>query len=85
MLGPAADGGWWVLALADPRAAAGLAGVPMSRPDTFARTHAALRAAGQRVTVGRELSDVDTVTDAEQVARSLSGGHFLRVWRELSR
>ena len=34
------DGGWWVLALSDPSAAAALAGVPMSQPDTFARTRA---------------------------------------------
>jgi glycosyltransferase A (GT-A) superfamily protein (DUF2064 family) len=84
VLGPAMDGGWWVLGLADSRAAAGLAGVPMSRPDTFARTRQALLASGQRVTVGRRLGDVDTVSDAEQVAGTLSGGHFLRVWQELS-
>ena len=42
VLGPAADGGWWVLGSTGPAAAAGLAGVPMSRPDTCRRTRDAL-------------------------------------------
>jgi glycosyltransferase A (GT-A) superfamily protein (DUF2064 family) len=81
VLGPAADGGWWVLALSDASAAAVLADVPMSRPDTFASTRAALIAAGQTVRVGRELTDVDTVDEAASVAGSLTGGHFLRAWQ----
>jgi glycosyltransferase A (GT-A) superfamily protein (DUF2064 family) len=83
VLGPAPDGGWWVLALRDPAAATGLAGVPMSRPDTFARTRSALAAAGLRVRLARELSDVDTVGDAERVGGMLRGGHFLEAWREV--
>ena len=71
MLGPADDGGWWVLALSDPSAAAALCDVPMSQPDTFVRTHAALTAAGQTVRVGHALTDVDTVADAALVAGSL--------------
>jgi glycosyltransferase A (GT-A) superfamily protein (DUF2064 family) len=85
VLGPAADGGWWVLALEDPTAAAGLAGVPMSRPDTCARTRDALVAAGQTVVTAPTLRDVDTVADAEAVAGALDGGHFRRAWREASR
>jgi uncharacterized protein len=84
VLGPAADGGWWVLALSDPAAAACLAGVPMSRPDTFAATRAALTAAGQTVRVVHELTDVDTIQEADRVAGSLTGGHFLRAWRAVS-
>ena len=84
VLGPATDGGWWVLALSDPHAAAGLAGVPMSRPDTFARTRDALTAAGQTVRVGRELTDVDTAEQAAYVAGSLTGGHFRRAWGEVA-
>jgi glycosyltransferase A (GT-A) superfamily protein (DUF2064 family) len=84
VLGPAADGGWWVLALDDPAAAAGLGAVPMSRSDTFERTRAALAAAGQRVRLARELTDVDTATEANEVARTLSTGHFLRAWREVA-
>jgi glycosyltransferase A (GT-A) superfamily protein (DUF2064 family) len=84
VLGPAADGGWWVLALRDPGAAAGLADVPMSRSDTFDRTKGALTAAGQDVRTARALTDVDTVADAARVADSLTGGHFLHIWREVT-
>ena len=84
VLGPAVDGGWWVLALSDPSAAAVLADVPMSRPDTFASTRAALVAAGQTVRVGHELTDVDTVEEAASVADSLTQGHFLRAWRAVT-
>jgi rSAM/selenodomain-associated transferase 1 len=84
VLGPAADGGWWVLALRDASAAAVLAGVPMSRPDTFDSTCRALVAAGQSVRVGHELMDVDTVDAAAQVAGGLSRGHFLRAWRAVT-
>jgi rSAM/selenodomain-associated transferase 1 len=84
VLGPATDGGWWVLALSDPSAAAVLAGVPMSRPDTFAATRAALVAVGQTVRVGHELTDVDTADEAATVAGSLAGGHFLRAWQSVT-
>ncbi|MFZ2015727.1 MAG: DUF2064 domain-containing protein, partial [Nocardioides sp.] len=80
VLGPATDGGWWVLALSDASAAAALADVPMSRPDTFDATRRALVAAGQTVRLGHELTDVDTVDEAAKVAGSLTGGHFLRAW-----
>ena len=83
VLGPAPDGGWWVLALRDPAAATGLAGVPMSRADTFERTRGALTAAGLRVRPARELCDVDTVRDAELLAGTLRGGRFLEAWREV--
>jgi uncharacterized protein len=84
VLGPAADGGWWVLALSDPSAAAVLADVPMSRPDTFAATSEALVSAGQTVRVVHELIDVDTGDEAARVAGSLTGGHFLQTWRAVS-
>jgi uncharacterized protein len=85
VLGPAEDGGWWVLALQDPAAAAGLADVPMSRPDTYRSTRTALERAGLRVHPARMLRDVDTAVDAEAVASGVAGGHFLRTWREVSR
>jgi glycosyltransferase A (GT-A) superfamily protein (DUF2064 family) len=73
VLGPACDGGWWALGVHDPRQARVLAGVPMSTRDTGALTLRALRAAGLRVTLLPELSDVDTMEDAERVAEAIPG------------
>jgi glycosyltransferase A (GT-A) superfamily protein (DUF2064 family) len=80
VLGPALDGGWWVLALRDPRAAAPLSEVAMSTPRTCADTREALRAAGLRVGGTTQLRDVDTVADGDAVAAAAPGGHFARSW-----
>jgi glycosyltransferase A (GT-A) superfamily protein (DUF2064 family) len=84
VLGPATDGGWWVLALCDAGAAAALVDVPMSRADTCARTREALVAAGQTVRLAAELTDVDEVMDARLVAAGLTRGHFVRAWSEVT-
>ncbi|WP_139984053.1 TIGR04282 family arsenosugar biosynthesis glycosyltransferase [Nocardioides litoris] len=80
VLGPADDGGWWVLALRDPAAADCLRGVPMSTDGTYDATRAALVAAGLDVGAAVELSDVDTVDDADRVARSAPATRFGRGW-----
>jgi uncharacterized protein len=67
VLGLAADGGWWVLGVRDPAMARCLCSVPMSQPDTGARTLNALRGAGFRVGLVAELADVDTIGDIEAV------------------
>lgn len=76
VLGPARDGGWWALGLHDPRHADVLCRVPMSTPDTGALTLRALRDAGLRVAPLPELSDVDTMADADRVAEEVPGSRF---------
>jgi len=80
VLGPAEDGGWWVLALRDPAAAAVLAQVPMSTPTTCADTCAALAAAGLDVGTTATLRDVDETPDADAVARLAPGSRFAAAW-----
>ena len=80
-LGPAGDGGWWLLGRCDPHLAEVLAGVPMSTPRTGADTHAAIVAAGHRVAVTGRLDDVDDATDAARVARLAPRTHFAAAWR----
>jgi uncharacterized protein len=72
VLGLAADGGWWALGLRDPQQAAVLRAVPMSTPDTGRLTAAALHGLGLRVAALPQLRDVDTATDARQVAAGLA-------------
>jgi glycosyltransferase A (GT-A) superfamily protein (DUF2064 family) len=76
VLGPAEDGGWWALGLRDPRQARALSEVPMSRDDTGELTLRALAANGLKVRPLTVLSDVDTMTDADRVAKLKPGGRF---------
>jgi uncharacterized protein len=68
VLGPAADGGWWLLGLAEPQLAKVLVDVPMSLPTTGERTLVALESAGAKVALANRLRDVDTWSDAREVA-----------------
>ncbi len=84
VLGPAVDGGWWVLVTTHPGQAAVLTGVPMSRPDTGRLTAAALAAAGVRPSSAPALRDVDDAEDAVIVAGEFPHTAFAREWRRLT-
>jgi hypothetical protein len=70
LLGPACDGGWWILGLHEPAAAECLRGVPMSQPDTGELTAKALRNIGIDVLLVEALTDIDTVDDVAAVRDS---------------
>jgi glycosyltransferase A (GT-A) superfamily protein (DUF2064 family) len=73
--GPATDGGFWALGMAEPRGDL-IRGVPMSRDDTGHLQLERLHAAGLRVGLLRPLTDVDTIENAWQVADVAPNGRF---------
>lgn len=81
VLGPATDGGWWLLGLPSGQQARVLADVEMSRDDTCARTVEAL---GGQVDLLRPLTDVDTWSDVITVAAGLPGSHLARAVAEVA-
>ena len=81
VLGPAYDGGWWLLGVGGPHLLAHLHEVPMSTASTGELTRRALTRAGARVTDIVTLRDVDEVADAEMVAADAPGTLFARSWR----
>lgn len=73
--GPADDGGFWALGLAEPDPAL-LLGVPMSVAHTGRKQRRRLTASGRAVRDLPELCDVDTPADAAQVAAAIPGTRF---------
>ncbi|MFO7690942.1 MAG: DUF2064 domain-containing protein [Cryobacterium sp.] len=80
--GPATDGGFWALGLNAPTGAL-LRGVPMSRADTGAVQLARLRDAGLRVQMLPQLTDVDTIDSAREVAGTAPNGGFAATLTQL--
>ena len=76
MLGPATDGGWWLLALRRAVDARLVAGVPMSTSETGRLTRQALEAAGLEVETAPALSDVDVPGDVDLVSAACPGSRF---------
>jgi glycosyltransferase A (GT-A) superfamily protein (DUF2064 family) len=81
-LGPAEDGGFWALGLAEPDPDL-VRGVPMSTPHTGAAQRRRLAEAGLAVGELPVLRDVDTAADAAAVARRAPGGAFAAVHARL--
>lgn len=76
-LGAASDGGYWAIGFRDPAMARdAITGVPMSTPETGAIQLERLRALGLRVQILDELTDVDTIETAREVARLATGSAF---------
>lgn len=78
--GPATDGGFWALALAQPghllRRGDLIRGIPMSRRDTGALQLRRLGDAGLGVATLPWLTDVDTIDDAIEVAEAAPHSRF---------
>jgi rSAM/selenodomain-associated transferase 1 len=66
VLGPATDGGYWLVAQRPPGIAM-FAGIPWSSPDTLERTRKRIAGLGNRWLELEELVDVDTIDDLEFV------------------
>ncbi|MFG2484224.1 DUF2064 domain-containing protein [Streptomyces virginiae] len=80
--GPADDGGFWALGLADPDPAL-LLGVPMSVAHTGEVQRQRLTDAGLSVRDLPELCDVDTPADAERVAAAAPRTRFATLYSGL--
>jgi glycosyltransferase A (GT-A) superfamily protein (DUF2064 family) len=76
-LGPAEDGGWWLIGLRRPDARV-FAGVPMSRPDTGRRQRERLDLLGLRCGLEPPLRDVDHIADALAAAEAAPQTRFAR-------
>ena len=70
VLGPAVDGGWWVIGLPVCDPVAVFAGVPTSSPQTGVQQHRRLLELGFDVAVAARRRDVDTIEDLLAVAAS---------------
>ncbi|MGU3434865.1 TIGR04282 family arsenosugar biosynthesis glycosyltransferase [Actinomycetes bacterium M1A6_2h] len=68
VLGPALDGGWWVLGVPNPTWVTPVGSVPMSQSDTGDLTRSALDSAGGRVVLVEPLLDADELEDLQAVA-----------------
>jgi glycosyltransferase A (GT-A) superfamily protein (DUF2064 family) len=80
VLGPATDGGWWLLGVGGPHLVSHLGAVPMSTGRTGELTREALVRAGARVSDVETMRDVDEVMDAESVAEAAPATRFAQAY-----
>lgn len=86
VLGPALDGGWWVLGVPNPTWVIPVGSVPMSQSNTGALTRSAIENAGGRVELVEALLDADELEDLQTVADlCASGSNFARAVADQSR
>ncbi|GAB3854162.1 DUF2064 domain-containing protein [Nocardioides maradonensis] len=78
VLAPAADGGWWALALRTGHDGRLLRGVRMSGPATYDDTLAALTGGGLQVAPAPVLEDADHLAEARRIAAAAPGTRFAR-------
>lgn len=77
-IGPATDGGFWLLALRESRGDL-VRGVPMSRDDTGDAQRERLVGAGLRVRELATLTDLDTAESLRDVLAATPEGHLTRL------
>jgi len=81
VLGPATDGGWWVLGWRTGGHGGLLRTVPMSHPETGRATHDALLRAGLTVDYAPAMTDVDHLEDAQIIAEIAPETRFAEAMR----
>jgi glycosyltransferase A (GT-A) superfamily protein (DUF2064 family) len=83
VLGPALDGGWWMIGLdgADPHAV--FSGIPMSTSVTGQRQLRRLRALGLAVHLAPRHRDIDTAADLDVVSAAAPGLRAAGAWKAL--
>jgi rSAM/selenodomain-associated transferase 1 len=83
VLGPAVDGGWWVIGLSGSDPDLVFRDVPMSRHDTGRAQEERLRALGLDVRFAPTRRDVDTIEDLVAVAAEIPGSRTFDATRRL--
>jgi glycosyltransferase A (GT-A) superfamily protein (DUF2064 family) len=83
LLGPALDGGWWIIGLAGADPYRVFPGVPMSTPTTGRIQRRRLRDLGLDVVAVPARRDIDTIADLQAVAQTIPLSRTTAVARSL--